>query len=1189
VTRPRNPRVLIVGYYGFGNIGDEAILAATVEGLRRFRPGLGLTVVSGDPVRTSREHAVSAVDWHDPLRIARAARNADLVLIGGGGLFHDYWGVDRDVLLTRRSWWIPHFAAPALVGALAGRPLMLYGVGVGPLDSADGRALTAAVAGLASAITVRDPASASILEALGIDPTRIEVTADPAFLLTPPAAASAHDFGRARPSIVVCLRPWAVGVDASEWEPRVSAALDLFVEARDGEIVFLPFQSAPGAREDDRSVAERVRRRMGQKDRARIAEPPASARAALAMISEADAVLGMRLHALIFAFSAGIPCVSIGYDPKIDAWMEAAGGTSRPFPVASLDPPRIARALGGALDAGRGHPADSPLGRLRARAERNVAAALSLLEAGPSRPADPAVFPFILDMVRNGLRENDAAQRELVALRAASRAHVARLHERIARLGEEHQRSDEARVREIAAAQAEIDAWKGTHALVAADLAAEKENLRTITHSRIWRIVDGYWSLRRFLSRRGRPAPAPVGPAPLPLSPPEELMPESVSEAPPPPETPPEAPPRPPVLPSVPRGRYDLIILSIIDWDFRFQRPQQLATQFARHGHRVFYLSTTRFLAPEQVPYLLEEKAPGVFEVVIRTPRALDIYRGGLDAEDFGVLASSFEALATDFAFGDAVTMVEIPFWTPLADHLRDRYGWPVIYDCMDEWANFPGFGADVLALENSLVDEADVVIASSDRLVEKLSGSATRLVTARNGVDLDHYSAFFGPNDILDGAAHPVVGYYGALASWVDVPLLEKIARRFSNGTVVLAGGHFDVDLASLESLPNVRLLGQRPYDEMPQLLWNFDVCIIPFVVNAITEATNPVKLYEYFYGGKPVVAPPLTEILPFADVCYLADGHDAFLSQIELALAEPPDDPRRARRREIAAANDWRRRYEAIAGATRECFPAVSLVVATHDGLDLTRDCLDSLFQETWPRREIVVVDNGSTDGTASYLRELAGKGLIRAVFNDSNLGFAAANNIGVRASTGEFVILLNNDTVVPPGLIGRLIRHLQRNSWIGLLCPTTNFAGNEAKVEREYADIRELPHAAAARRSAHAGVTFPIRVAAMYCVAMRRSLFDRVGPMDEAYGLGMFEDDDFSMRVRHAGYDVRCADDAYVHHVGQGTFRRLSPEAYDALWNRNREYFERKWGIEWSAHETRPGVSTPISRFRNDSEPG
>lgn len=645
-------------------------------------------------------------------------------------------------------------------------------------------------------------------------------------------------------------------------------------------------------------------------------------------------------------------------------------------------------------------------------------------------------------------------------------------------------------------------------------------------------------------------------------------------------------------LPAVPRGRYDAIVFSIIDWDFRFQRPQQLATQFGRHGHRVLYLSTTQFLAPGGAtpPWDLVRKADNVAELRIRSRRPLDIYRGVLDAADLDVLVEAFEALAEDLAMGDAVCLVQIPFWAPLAERLRERLGWRVAYDCMDEWTNFPGFGPEVLAREEALVRGADATIVSADRLREKWNGIAPRLILAKNGIDAEHYRRLYGENALLAGVRHPIIGYYGALASWVDVPLLQKIVRAHPDATLVMAGGHFDVDLSSIARMPNVRLLGQRPYDEMPRLLWNFDVCVIPFLVNDITEATNPVKFYEYLYGGKPVVAPALTELLPYAELSYLARGHEEFLARLEQALREPADDPRRAARRRVAEENDWAHRYAAIDAGLREveAHPLVSVVVVTYGGLKLTKACLDSLLSgETWPRLEVIVVDNaadeGEGDGTPEYLRALArADPRVRVILNSENRGFAAANNQGLREARGEVLVLLNNDTVVPPGLLGRLVGHLQRDRAIGLLCPTTNFCGNEARVEPEYGDVSGLPAYAAKRAREHRGRIFDIGVAAMYCVAMRRGVAEQVGPLDEAYGVGMFEDDDFAVRMRQAGYRVVCAEDAYVHHVGQGAFRKLSPAEYDALWRRNQAYFEKKWGVAWKTHVTREGVEAVSSKI-------
>ena len=636
-------------------------------------------------------------------------------------------------------------------------------------------------------------------------------------------------------------------------------------------------------------------------------------------------------------------------------------------------------------------------------------------------------------------------------------------------------------------------------------------------------------------------------------------------------------------VPMEPSGHYDVVVFSIIDWDFRFQRPQQLATQFGRHGHRVFYLSTTRFLSPGGAAWDLARKAERVGELRIRSRRALNVYSGKMEIADVDALVASFEALAADLSMGDAVCLVQIPFWGPLAERLRERLGWRVVYDCMDEWTNFPGFGQSVLSLEEKLVRGADVTIVSADRLEEKWKGTAPRLVLARNAMDAEHYRARYAPNELLGKVRHPVIGYYGALASWVDVPLLTKIADAHPEATIVLAGGQFDVDLTPISSRPNVRLLGQRPYDEMPQLLWNFDACIIPFLVNDITEATNPVKFYEYLYGGKPVVAPALTELLPYEELSYLARGHDEFLAQLQRALAEPADDPRRAARREVAEENDWAHRYEAIDEGLVEAHPIVSVVIVTYGGLDLTKACLKSLLEgETWPRLDVVIVDNASSDGTPEYLEMVAaGDARVRCVYNRENRGFAAANNQGIALALGEVVVLLNNDTVVPPGLMGRLVGHLRRDASIGLLCPTTNFCGNEARVEPDYAEIAGLPPFAARRAREFRGRVFDIGVAAMYCVAARRQVLDEVGPLDEAYGVGMFEDDDFAVRMRAKGYRVTCAEDAYVHHVGQGAFRKLSPEAYDQLWKKNQAYFETKFGVEWKAHVPREGVAAVASK--------
>ena len=116
-------RILLAGYYGFGNAGDEAILASILAHLRELRPDAAVTVVSGDPRETARAYGVEAVFWRDPLALEDAARQADLIVIGGGGLFHDYWGFPADAILTDAHWGLSYYAAPAALALLHEKPL----------------------------------------------------------------------------------------------------------------------------------------------------------------------------------------------------------------------------------------------------------------------------------------------------------------------------------------------------------------------------------------------------------------------------------------------------------------------------------------------------------------------------------------------------------------------------------------------------------------------------------------------------------------------------------------------------------------------------------------------------------------------------------------------------------------------------------------------------------------------------------------------------------------------------------------------------------------------------------------------------------------------------------------------------------------------------------------------------------
>ena len=258
------------------------------------------------------------------------------------------------------------------------------------------------------------------------------------------------------------------------------------------------------------------------------------------------------------------------------------------------------------------------------------------------------------------------------------------------------------------------------------------------------------------------------------------------------------------------------------------------------------------------------------------------------------------------------------------------------------------------------------------------------------------------------------------------------------------------------------------------------------------------------------------------------------------------------------------------------READPGeASVVVVTRDGLVFTRLCVESvLASQAAPALELIVVDNGSTDGTLDYLRRLRERDRrVRVVSNASNVGFAAAVNQGLAASLGARLAVLNNDVILPPLALGGLFGRLDDDG-IGLVGPISNEASTEAEVDVSYRTYAQLMKSAADRFSSRAGQSFEVPMLTMFCVALRRDVYQHVGPLDERFELAMFEDDDYSLRVRRAGLRVVCAEDVFVHHFGEASLGALVPTGeHAALFGRNRRRFEEKWGLPWRAHLRRP----------------
>lgn len=605
---------------------------------------------------------------------------------------------------------------------------------------------------------------------------------------------------------------------------------------------------------------------------------------------------------------------------------------------------------------------------------------------------------------------------------------------------------------------------------------------------------------------------------------------------------------------------YSVLCLPIIDWSFRFQRPQQLARQFVRNGHKVYYVALEFGEVLSQ-----RELEPGVTELRLPGQLGRNVYQTLPTAEEIAAQVEAIAAVAEDALSSVAVCVTQLPFWAPLSEALRERLGCALVYDCMDDHDGFATNARAMLDAESRLLREADLVVASSQLLFDKVKPEAQRALLVRNAAESEHFgqvpATAHAPLDRL------AIGYYGAIAEWFDSALVAAVARMRPHWRLVLIGHTFSADLTPLKQ-GNISLPGEQPYADLPELIADWDCCLIPFRRTPLTEATNPVKVYEMLAAGKPVVAVPLPELLPIAEqgLIALAESAEAFVDAIEREVTQDSKDRYEARR-SFAQENTWERRYQALARAVEACFPLVSVAIVTYNNLELNRQCLQSVLAHTdYPNLEIIVVDNGSSDGTPQLLRAFArDHRRLTVVLNPENKGFAAANNQALAIAHGAYLCLLNNDTVVSGRWLTTLVGHLQREPNLGLVGPVTNAIANEAQVEVGYEGVEEMPAWAAEYCRAHRGQLSEISMLAFFCVLMPRHIYEQVGPLDERFGLGMFEDDDYNARVREAGFRVLLAQDSFVHHWQRASFKLLGEEAYLRTYNENQRRYREKVALK------------------------
>jgi hypothetical protein len=253
---------------------------------------------------------------------------------------------------------------------------------------------------------------------------------------------------------------------------------------------------------------------------------------------------------------------------------------------------------------------------------------------------------------------------------------------------------------------------------------------------------------------------------------------------------------------------------------------------------------------------------------------------------------------------------LQIWSFSPDISYLLDRFSPErVVYYCVDNFASFSGYDrAQVLHDEADLCRRADLVITTSRALQEAKEALNQRTIFVPHGVDYDHFvravqEPLPSPHDIA-AIPHPRIGFFGLIRDWVDLDLVAAITRRRRKWQFVFLGDSA-VDLSSMGSLDNVHFLGAKPYQALPAYCRQMDAAMIPFKINDLTLAVNPIKLREYLAAGLGVVSTPLPEVQTYKDLVEIADTPDTFESAIERVLRSGADA--RDRRVQAMRSETW------------------------------------------------------------------------------------------------------------------------------------------------------------------------------------------------------------------------------------------------------------------------------------------
>lgn len=339
-----------------------------------------------------------------------------------------------------------------------------------------------------------------------------------------------------------------------------------------------------------------------------------------------------------------------------------------------------------------------------------------------------------------------------------------------------------------------------------------------------------------------------------------------------------------------------LIVHSHLRWDFVWQRPQHILTRMAQHAP-VFFLEEPMFFDDVSDGSIdVTQPSPNVYRAIPRLPMSLrDDYDAAIARVRTLALATLAQADGIGARFEHPVQWFYTPMPAPAMLGAFHEAG--VVYDCMDELSKFRFAHPDLVRREKMLLDAADVVFTGGRRLWEAKSQHHRNVHFFGCGVDLEHFARARDPQTVLPDdmlwtreVEGPIAGYYGVIDERLDYDLIAHLAASDPALHVVMVGPTAKVDPAALPQASNLHWMGGRTYDELPNYVRAFDVCLMPFALNEATEYINPTKTLEYMAAGRPIVSTAVPDVVRnFTPVVRVARDADDFVRGAVLDARHP------------------------------------------------------------------------------------------------------------------------------------------------------------------------------------------------------------------------------------------------------------------------------------------------------------